>query len=119
MVSIETDRRKFFRVEPSSKEPLWMRVGQGNYSVKDICAGGVGIYRNTAQGELEVDKQYPFHITLPLVHEQITGSLKVVHRSEAAFHCAFVDLGDEKQEKLHLFVLERQKEQLMETKESQ
>jgi len=119
IVSVETDRREFFRVEPSSNAPLWMRIGQGHYSVKDICAGGVGIYRNTGQGELEVGNLYSFHISLPLVQEEIMGKLKVLHRSEAAFHCAFVDLGDEKQEKLHLFVLERQKEQLMETKDSE
>ncbi|MFW6147837.1 MAG: PilZ domain-containing protein [Thermodesulfobacteriota bacterium] len=118
VVSIDPDRRNFFRVEPSSKNPLWIRIGQGQYSVKDIGAGGVGIYRKTAQGELEVGKRYPFHVALPLVNENIMGNLKVRHISEKAYHCEFIDIGEENQEKLHLFVLERQKEQLTETKDS-
>jgi c-di-GMP-binding flagellar brake protein YcgR len=116
IVCIDDDRRGFFRVEPPSGDPLWVKIENRQYRVKDIGAGGIGIYRKQGEGEIEAGKTYPFHITLPLLNEVITGTLKAVNRSDEAYHCAFIALSEEKREMLHLFVLEMQKEQLREAK---
>lgn len=114
IISIDEERRDSFRVEPSSGKPLWISLGHHRYLVRNISAGGIGIYRKSDDRAIERGKTYPFQITLPLLNQVITGTVKVVNRSERAYHCAFIGLSDEKKEIIHLFVLERQKEQLRE-----
>ena len=116
IVSIERERRDSFRIEPSSGEPLWVSIGHHRYRVKNVSAGGIGIYQKSGERAIEMGKTFPFQITLPPLNQVITGTAKVVNRSEGLYHCAFIDLSEEKREKLHLFVLERQKEQLREKK---
>jgi len=108
----DEERRVFFRVRPSSKKPITISIGPNRYKVKDIGAGGMAIYRRSEDRELEREKKYPFKITLPLIKEVISGTFRIVNISDRAYHCIFVNLGIEKREKIHLFVLERQKEEL-------
>ncbi len=109
------DRRSFFRVTPSSREPVFASVGAGKYKVKDISAGGIGIYRYEGEN-LEAGKDYPLKVTLPLIDQEISGTLKIIRASDKVYHCIFVDLEDQCTEELHRFVLERQKEMLREKK---
>jgi len=106
------ERRAFFRVRPSSKKPITISIGRDGYKVKDIGAGGMGIYRRSEDKKLERGKKYPFKITLPLIKEDISGAFRIVNISDRAYHCIFVNLGIEEREKIHRFVLERQKEEL-------
>lgn len=108
----DEERRAFFRVRPLSKKPITISIGPNRYKVKDIGAGGMGIYRRSEDKELEREKKYPFKITLPLIKEVISGTFRIVNISDGAYHCIFVNLGIEEREKIHLFVLERQKEEL-------
>jgi c-di-GMP-binding flagellar brake protein YcgR len=108
----DEERRAFFRVRPSSKKPITISIGPNRYKVKDIGAGGMAIYRRSEDKELEREREYPFKITLPLIKEIISGAFRIVNISDRAYHCIFVNLGIEKREKIHLFVLERQKEAL-------
>ena len=108
--SIEKDGRSFFRVEPSSKEPIDASVGRHRYPVIDVTAEGMKIYRNSDR-ELEVGEEYPFNLPLPLVNEVISGMIRVVDISQMSYQCAFVDLNQEETEKIHYFILERQKEE--------
>lgn len=108
----DEEKRSFFRVKPSSKKPINIAIGRNRYKVKDIGAGGMGIYLRSEDKELERGKKYPFKITLPLTKEAISGTFRIVNISDRAYHCIFVNLGIEKREKIHLFVLERQKEEL-------
>jgi c-di-GMP-binding flagellar brake protein YcgR len=117
IVSIEEDRRESFRVEPPIRGSLWARIGRHWYHVKDIGAGGVAIYRKSGEIPIETNKTYSFQITLPLLNEVIMGTIKVVDSSWDAYHCEFIDLSEEEREKLHLFVLERQKEELRKSRE--
>jgi c-di-GMP-binding flagellar brake protein YcgR len=114
----DEDRRRFFRVEPPGKEPLWVTIGDKQYLVKNISAGGIALFKNTPDCVLELGKIYPLHMTLLKLNEEIAGTIKVVSRSEQAFHCEFIALSEEKKEKLHLFILELQKELLRERKKS-
>ena len=108
----DEERRAFFRVKPSSKKPITVSIGRNRYKVKDIGAGGMSIYRSVEDKGLERGKKYSFKITLPLINEVISGTFRIVDISDRAYHCIFVNLGIEKREKVHLFVLERQKEEL-------
>lgn len=110
----DEERRAFFRVKPSSKKPITLSIGPNRYKIKDIGAGGMAIYRRNEDRELEKEKKYPFKITLPLIKEVISGTFRIVNISERAYHCTFINLGTEKREQIHRFVLERQKEELRE-----
>lgn len=112
IVSIDEERRGFFRVEPSSRQAIDVSIGHDRFHLKDIGAGGIGIYRKREVTELEIGKEYPFNMTLPLTNEVISGSIRIVNVSDRLYHCAFVDLSEEEREKIHLFILERQKEEL-------
>lgn len=115
-VSIDENRRSSFRVESSTEEPIDISVGCDRYHVKDIGAGGIGIYRRGEDKGLELGKEYLFKMNLPLINEVISGSIRIVDISGRAYHCAFIGLSEEEKEKIHLFVLQRQKEELREKK---
>ena len=108
IVSIDKERRDFFRVE------INISVGRNRYRLKDIGAAGVGIYRRAEGKELELGEEYPFKMTLPLINEVISGIIRIVDISDRAYHCQFIAPSEEDKEKIHMFVLERQKEELRE-----
>ena len=116
IVSIDQEKRSSFRVEPSSERPIYVSIGRDRYQVKDIGAGGAGIYRRDDDKELEPGEKYPFKMTLPLNDEVVSGTLRIVDISDSIYHCRFIDLSKEDREKIHLFVLEREKEELREKK---
>ena len=116
-VSIDQERRSSFRVEPSPERPIYVSIGCNRYQVKDIGAAGIGIYHRDDDKELEPGKKYPFKMTLPLIKEVVSGILRIVDISDSIHHCRFIGLRKEEREKIHLFVLERQKEQLRQKKE--
>jgi c-di-GMP-binding flagellar brake protein YcgR len=115
-VSIDQERRSSFRVKPSPKRPIYVSIGRDRYQVKDIGAGGAGIYRRDDEKELEPGEKYPFKMTLPLTDEVVSGTFRMVDISDSIYHCRFIDLSKEDREKIHLFVLEREKEELREKK---
>ena len=108
--TIEEDGRSFFRVEPSSKEPIDASVGRHRYPVVDISAEGMRIYRNSYR-DLKIGEEYSFNLPLPLLNDVLSGMIRVVDISHMSYQCAFLDLDYEEIEKIHLFILERQKEE--------
>ena len=108
--SVEVDGRSFFRVEPSGKDPMDASVGRHKYPVVDISAEGIRIYRNSHR-ELEIGEEYPFNLPLPLINEVIAGMIRVTDISHMSYQCEFVGLDFEEVEKIHFFILERQKEE--------
>ncbi len=115
-VSIDQERRSSFRVEPSPKRLIYVSIGSDKYRVRDIGAGGAGIYRRDDDKELEPGEKYPFKMTLPLTDEVVSGTFRMVDISDSIYHCRFIDLSKEDMEKIHLFVFEREKEELREKK---
>ncbi len=115
-VSIDQQRRSSFRVEPSPERPIYVSIGSDKYRVRDIGAGGMGIYLRDDDKELESGEKYPFKITLSLTDEVVSGTLKIVDIFDSVYHCRFIDLSKEDREKIHLFVFEREKEELREKK---
>jgi c-di-GMP-binding flagellar brake protein YcgR len=114
IISIDEERRVSFRVKPSSKEPIDVSIGRSRYHVKDISAGGIGIYKGNKDKELEIGKEYPCKMTLPLINEVISGIIRIIDISDRVYHCIFIGFSNEQRDKIHLFVLERQKEELRE-----
>ena len=115
---IDEERRRSFRIEPSLKEPIDLYVANHKYRVKDIGAGGVAIYRRRKIREFETEGKYSFRMNLPIIRETISGIIRIVNISDKAYHCEFFDLNEGLRERIHLFVLERQKEELREKKHS-
>jgi c-di-GMP-binding flagellar brake protein YcgR len=115
-VSIDQERRSSFRVEPSPERPIYVSIGSDKYRLRDIGAGGMGICLRDDDKELESGKKYPFKMTLPLTDEVVSGTLRIVDIFVGVYHCRFIDLSKEEREKIHLFVLEREKEELREKK---
>ena len=105
----------YFRIKPSRKDPIQVFVAPHTFLIQDIGAGGMAIYRGEERG-LEIHKEYPFRMTLSLIDDEISGIFKIVNVTEKVYHCVFIDLTYEQKEKIHLFVLERQKEEMREKK---
>ena len=113
----DNEKRGSFRVRPSSKEPVDLSIGNDKYRVKDLGAGGVAIYCGSKEKRMEVGGKYAFKMGLPIINEIISGMIRVVDISDDAYHCGFFDLDEGFAEKIHHFVLERQKEELREKKQ--
>ena len=107
----------YFRIKPSRKDPIQVFVEPHTFLIKDVGAGGMAIYRGEER-RLEVHKDYPFRMTLSLIDDEISGIFKIVNVTDKTYHCVFIDLTHEQREKIHLFVLERQKEEIREKKRS-
>jgi hypothetical protein len=105
----------YFRVEPSRKDPVDLSIGSDTYRINNIGAGGIGLHRSGGK-ELEIGKEYLFKMTLPLINEVISGIIRVINISDTSYHCVFADIATEGRENIHLYVLERQKENLHEKK---
>ena len=105
----------YFRIKPSRKDPIQVFVKPHTFLIKDIGAGGMAIYRGEEK-EMEIHKEYPFRLKLSLIDEEISGIFNIVNVTEKTYHCVFIDLTHEQREKIHLFVLERQKEEIRERK---
>ena len=105
----------YFRIKPSRKDPIQVFVEPHTFLIKDIGAGGMALYRGEERG-LEIHKAYPFKMTLSLIDDEISGIFSIVNVSDKTYHCVFIDLTHEQREKIHLFVLERQKEEIREKK---
>ena len=118
VLSIDEERRAYFRVEPSPEKPVYLSIGPDRYQVKNIGAGGVAIFRRGEDKELELAKEYPFEMPLHLVDEVVSGVVRIIDISDRAYHCTFIGLTKEEMEKVHLFVLERQKEELKEKRKT-
>ena len=114
---IDEERRRSFRIEPSPKEPIYLSAADNTYRVKNIGAGGVAIFRRSEGKGLEPGEKYSFKMKLPIVNEIISGIVRIIHISDKAYHCEFCEIEEELREKIHFFVLERQKEQLRDKKQ--
>ena len=97
--------RTFLMVEPSSNYSIGVSIGSNTYRVKDIGAVGIGACRGRDKA-LEIGKEYPFKLTLPLINEVISGMIKVIDLSKEIYHCAFIDLDKEQLNKIHLYIFQ-------------
>ena len=107
MFSYETDdRRASFRVYPSEDEPIVFRFGEKEIRVIDIGAGGLSFKNNDFTGK----NTHPVNFGLPGQNSKISTTLEVIKIDQKNIcHCRFKGIQEDAVEKIHQYVLTRQK----------
>ena len=122
------NKRKVFRVCPAEDEPIMitfaihsaeadpivLQLRERQILVKDISAGGLS-FKNRGFRE---KKSYPITFDLPNQNTTISTVLEILCISEDGFcHCRFDGLEEEASDKIHEYVLKRQKKIIGKKKE--
>jgi hypothetical protein len=107
------ERRKWFRIQPSVAEPIILRYEGKEIHLQDIGAAGLSFGNdNFSIGPLE-----PSLLDLPEMGPAIPVHLKVLTIDDKNFcHCKFKTIDKGAVERIHQYVLKRQKEILQEKK---
>ncbi len=104
-VEFESDRMDY-RVVPDKNDPIILQVDGKLLRVVDISAGGV----SCVSDKLVTGREYRARINLPDERADVYCGLKVLHKdTENSYHCNFVDVDEFSADRLHRYVLERQK----------
>jgi hypothetical protein len=108
------ERRKWFRIQPSELEPIVLRIDDHTVDIRDIGAYGLSFDNdNFPIGPLE-----SCQIDLPELGPAIPIKLEILEIDEKdVCHCWFKTIEEGAVERIHHYVLRRQKEILREQKE--
>ena len=99
--------RAAYRVVPDPDDPVILLIDGNLCRVQDISASGL----SCSPGEIRPGQRYAFTLDLPTAGAEILGTLDVLPKTEDGnLHCMFVDLTAEQIDRLHNYVLIRQKE---------
>jgi len=105
----DEDQRSYYRVAPRGDEPLFLQTKGKRYSVLDVSAGGIAFDGagfspgDTLAGVLSMPKdETPIPLVLTVV--QILKDRMIAAQ--------FKKIKDEDRERVHHYVLQRQKEEL-------
>ena len=108
-VKIPEDSRFAYRIHPSELDPIFLESGNLSLVVSDISSGGVSF---VSKGQ-RTNQKLKVRFTLPNHMEEIFAEIEVLRVSDANIcHSRFVGLPPDKEDKIHRYVLERQKEDL-------
>ncbi|MBW1697519.1 MAG: PilZ domain-containing protein [Deltaproteobacteria bacterium] len=112
--SFETrERRKFFRVQPSADAPITFVLDGKEVKINDIGAAGLS-FKND---QFKYGDRFSTTIELPGVGPEIETDLLIVAVDTNGFcHCTFKGITKDATERIHQYVLKRQKEILQERK---
>lgn len=103
------ERRSAYRVRPSADAPIELSLGGRTVPVRDISAGGLSF---AAAGFAAGDREQ-IAFCLPGLGACVTTDLEVVTvDADGLVHGRFLDLDGETEDALHLYVLQRQKQQI-------
>ena len=107
------ERRKWFRIQPSKAEPTTLRYDDKEIPLRDIGAAGLSFDNdNFSIGPLE-----PSLLDLPELGPAIPVHLKIITiDNKNVCHCTFKTIEEGSVERIHQYVLKRQKEILQEKK---
>jgi hypothetical protein len=108
------ERRNSYRVQPSNDEPIFFRLEDKPVPVKDISAAGLSFKNeNCSIGEL-----FTVNIDLPGLGPTVPATLQIVGIDQSnRCHCRFLSIDEAARERIHQYVLNRQKEQVRERRE--
>jgi hypothetical protein len=110
-IEFDLDRRSYFRVTPAPDKPVVLSVGGTELAVADVSAGGVAL----VQPGLPKDKRLSGDLWLPDQETPLKIGLIIVRSSaDAPTSCQLEEISEPDQERLHQYVLERQKSLLHE-----
>jgi hypothetical protein len=109
------ERRKFFRVRPAKGAPISFVIDQKKAMVQDIGAAGLSFKNN----EFKQGEKYPVTIRLPEIDGKVITDLLLITIDDKGFcHCKFKNIDPESTERVHQYVLKRQKEILQQRKKA-
>jgi hypothetical protein len=110
------ERRKWFRIQPSTTDPIVVRFGEEDVQVRDIGAAGLSFSdQHFSAGETRSSL-----IDLPGLGPTIQAELTIVSIDKKnACHCEFKEIQEPAVERIHQYVLKRQKEILQEKREKE
>ena len=108
------ERRTSYRVQPSKDEPILFRLEDKAVEVKDIGAAGLSFKNeNYSKGEL-----FTVNIYLPGLGPTVPTTLQLIGIDKFnRCHCKFLRIDEAARERIHKYVLNRQKEQVREIRE--
>jgi hypothetical protein len=103
------DQRETFRVRPAGSDPVTVSLPECDISVVEISAGGLSFVRVGMKKETKAVIQ----MSLPEVPGNVDVKIEVMRVSDDGHvHCRFVDLDEEQEDKIHYYVLCRQKKMI-------
>ena len=108
LFTYESDtRRETYRFHPPEDEAATFILGEREYVIIDIGSGGLS-FKSTDFAE---GAGGPITLKLPGHYNGITAVLEIrgVCKSNIC-HCAFIEIADDDVEKIHLYLLKKQKE---------
>ena len=110
-----TERRQWFRVQPSAILPIMLRFGEEEVEVYDIGAAGLS-FKNE---HFSIGETRASRIDLPELAPTIHTVLKILTIDEKDIcHCKIKKIQESAVERIHQYVLKRQKEILQEKKKT-
>jgi c-di-GMP-binding flagellar brake protein YcgR len=108
LLSTPDEWRNSFRVTPSLNTPLKATLNKVPISILNISSGGFRFKKIP----LEAEKFYLAEIELPLEKHKISALVELLGDNEEKYYrCRFLDLAQEVEDRLHRYVLNRQKEE--------
>ncbi len=109
------ERRKFFRVHPSSGEPVFIQLAEETIQVTDISAGGIAFKNH----KLKEGQDQSIKITFPdrIIIESVRIKIVSIDDSDIC-HAKFIDMKPSEREKIHRYTLKRQVEIARKNKEA-
>lgn len=107
------DSRQSFRIAPAEDAPVTLFAGGASYEVLDISSGGISLSSTSLKVGQELDSEFDLPMGIEAGSEKIFIRVKVLRRGQNNIcHCRFLNMTPEKEDKIHKYVLERQKEEL-------
>ena len=114
-VAAKPSKRSAYRVVPDRDDPVIFQVDGTLTRVVEISAQ-CALAPST---ELKLGRRYPFSLDLPTSRAGLTGYVDVLPELDNGdVVCLFVDLSPEELDKLHRYVLMRQKQVIRQMRES-
>ena len=108
LFSFPSEARKGFRVTPSLKAPLQANLNKIPIIILNISSVGLCCKKN----DLEAGKIFIAEVVLPPENKKISVSAEILENSEENnCRCRFLDLSPDFEDLIHLYVLNRQKEE--------
>ncbi len=103
--------RYYFRVRPAPSAPVYFQIGGRRHQVYDISAGGLALWAP----DLKQGQQVSGLLHLPTIGHPLPLVLLVRNSGpEGLVGSQFAKIREEDREFIHLYVLQRQKEEISE-----
>jgi hypothetical protein len=101
------ESRGAFRIAPHRERPVEFHLGGKRIAIDDISSGGISFKDPGIKPGTVFDSTF----TLPTqLGEKYNVKVKIVRVADGKCFCGFQDINPEVEDQIHLYVLQRQKE---------